>query len=279
MTDLFPPFEPGDEPRPRRIRPVPFRVLLPNLVTLLSMCAGLTAMRLAVEGKLETAVIAILIAAVLDGLDGRIARMLKSTSRFGAELDSLSDFLSFGVAPAFILYTYGLHDLKSLGWVVALLFASASALRLARFNVAIDDPLRPDWQKDFFVGMPAPAGALTGLLPLYLHLMGAGRVPGTAFLEAAYLLFIAFMMVSRIPTFAGKTLGSRVPRVYVVPLMIGVVALVALLATHTFEMLALFTVAYLAAVPLMVKRYRRLERLHAVSPPAPAAGQTPPGSS
>lgn len=276
MTDLFPPFEPGDEPRPRRIRPVPFRVLLPNLVTLLSMCAGLTAMRLAVEGKLETAVIAILIAAVLDGLDGRLARMLKSTSRFGAELDSLSDFLSFGVAPAFILYTYGLHDLKSLGWVVALLFASASALRLARFNVAIDDPHRPDWQKDFFVGMPAPAGALTGLLPLYLHLMGAGRVPGTALLEAAYLLFIAFMMVSRIPTFAGKTLGTRVPRAYVVPLMIGVVAVVALLATHTFEMLALITVVYLAAVPLMVKRYRSLERLHgraatASDAPPPAA--------
>ncbi len=270
MTDLFPPFEPGDEPRPRRIRPVPFRVLLPNLVTLLSMCAGLTAMRLAVEGKLETAVVAILIAAVLDGLDGRLARMLKSTSRFGAELDSLSDFLSFGVAPAFILYTYGLHDLKSVGWVVALLFASASALRLARFNVAIDDPHRPDWQKDFFVGMPAPAGALTGLLPLYLHLMGAGRVPGTAFLEAAYLLFIAFMMVSRIPTFAGKTLGTRVPRSYVVPLMIGVVAVVALLATHTFEMLALITVVYLAAVPLMVKRYRSLERLHGrTAPDAP----------
>ncbi len=263
MSDLFPPFEPDDEPKPRRIRPVPFRVLLPNLVTLLSMCAGLTAMRLAIEGKLENAVIAILIAAVLDGLDGRIARMLKSTSRFGAELDSLSDFLSFGVAPAFILYTYGLHDLKSVGWVVALLFASASALRLARFNVAIDDPHRPEWQKDFFVGMPAPAAALTGLLPIYLHLLGAGRFPGTAFLEAAYMLFIAFMMVSRIPTFAGKSIGMRVPRSFVVPLMIGVVALVALLATHTFEMLALLTIAYIAAVPLMVRRYRSLERSHA----------------
>ncbi len=278
MTDLFPPFEPGDEPRPRRIRPVPIRVLLPNLITLLSMCAGLTAMRLAVEDKLEMAVIAILIAAVLDGLDGRVARMLKSTSRFGAELDSLSDFLSFGVAPAFILYTYGLHDLKSVGWVVALLFASASALRLARFNVAIDDPNRPDWQKDFFVGMPAPAGALAGLLPLYLHLLGAGRVPGTAVLEAIYLLFIAFMMVSRIPTFAGKSFGTRVPRSSVVPLMIGVVAVVALLVTHTFEMLTLLTIAYLALVPLMVKRYRSLERAHpttpvnAPTPPTPPAG-------
>ncbi len=273
MTDLFPPFEPGDEPKPRRIRPVPFRVLLPNLVTLLSMCAGLTAMRLALEGKLENAMIAILIAAILDGLDGRIARMLKSTSRFGAELDSLSDFLSFGVAPAFIMYTYGLHDLKSVGWVVALLFASASALRLARFNVAIDDPHRPDWQKDFFVGMPAPAAALTGLLPIYLHLLGAGRPPGTAVLEAAYMLFIAFMMVSRIPTFAGKTVGTRVPRSFVVPLMIGVVALVALLATHTFEMLAVLTIVYIAAVPLMVKRYRSLERAHAA---AATAGAKPP---
>ena len=224
MSDLFPPYEPGDEPRRRRrFNAVPFRVILPNFVTLMSLCAGLTAMRLAVEGddKLDRAVIAILIAAVLDGLDGRIARLLKATSRFGAELDSLADFVSFGVAPGFVLYMYGLHDLSSFGWIVMLVYAMACALRLARFNVMIDDPNRPDWQKNFFVGIPAPAGALAVLLPVYLHLLGLVRAPGFAVVEAAYVVFIALMMVSRIPTYAGKTLGTRVPREWVVPLLLG----------------------------------------------------------
>jgi CDP-diacylglycerol--serine O-phosphatidyltransferase len=268
MTELFPPFEPGDEPKTRRFKPVPMRLLLPNLITLLSLCSGLTGMRLAIENNLEMAVAAIFVAAILDGLDGRVARMMKGTSRFGAELDSLADFISFGVAPAVILYFFSLHSLHSPGWIIVLLFACASALRLARFNVAIDDPGRPAWQKDFFVGMPAPAGALTVLLPVYLHLIGLTHpqgaalqgllVQGTVGLEALYILFIAFMMISRIPTYAGKTLGSRVPRPAVIPLFIVVVAFVALLATMMFEMLALLTVAYLACIPLMVRRYRQL---------------------
>ena len=259
MTELFPPFEPGDEPKTRRFKPVPMRLLLPNFITLLSLCSGLTGMRLALENKLEMAVVAIFVAAILDGLDGRVARMMKGTSRFGAELDSLADFVSFGVAPAMILYFFSLHNLHSPGWIIVLLFACASALRLARFNVAIDDPDRPAWQKDFFVGMPAPAGALTVLLPVYLHLVGVSHPQGSAVFEAVYILFIAFMMISRIPTYAGKTLGSRVPRSTVVPLFILVVAFVALLATMTFEMLALLTLLYLAGIPLMVRRYRQLE--------------------
>ena len=263
MTELFPPFEPGDEPKTRRFKPVPMRLLLPNLITLLSLCSGLTGMRLAIENKLEMAVAAIFVAAILDGLDGRVARMMKGTSRFGAELDSLADFVSFGVAPAMILYFFSLHSLHSPGWIIVLLFACASALRLARFNVAIDDPDRPAWQKDFFVGMPAPAGALTVLLPVYLHLIGLGHpqgsvLQGSTVLEAFYILFIAFMMISRIPTYAGKTLGSRVPRSAVIPLFIVVVAFVALLATMMFEMLALLTLVYLACIPLMVRRYRQL---------------------
>jgi CDP-diacylglycerol---serine O-phosphatidyltransferase len=263
MTDLFPPFQPGDEPRRRRFKPVPLRVLLPNLVTLLSLCSGLTAMRLAVEGedKLDKVVYAILIAAVLDGLDGRLARLLKGTSRFGAELDSLADFVSFGVAPAFILYTFALRDMSSFGWVVALFFAMACALRLARFNVMIDDPSRPEWQKNFFVGMPAPAGALAGLLPLYLHLLGLGRPPGFVLLEAAYVLFIALMMVSRIPTYAGKTLGARIPREWVVPMLMVLALLIFLLVVHTFVMLTVLTAIYLALIPLGVSRFRARERI------------------
>lgn len=260
MTDLFPPFEPGDEPRPRRFKPVPLRVLLPNLVTLLSLCSGFTAMRMASEGRFETAVGFILLAAILDGLDGRLARLLKGTSRFGAELDSLADFLSFGVAPAFILYQFGLNDLKSFGWLVAMLLAIAAALRLARFNVMIDDPTRPEWKKNFFVGIPAPAGALLALLPVYLHLLGAVRPIGAGVLEALYVLFVAFMMVSRVPTYAGKTFGSRVPREWVVPLFGGVVFLAGLLATYTLEMLTLLSIAYLALIPLGVQNYRKNER-------------------
>src|SRR5580704_6425450 len=141
-----------------RFRPVPLRLLIPNLVTLLALCLGLTAIRFAFEGSIEWAVSAIAAAAVLDGLDGRIARALKGTSRFGAELDSLADFVDFGVAPALVLYIADLHAARSFGWVAALLFAIACALRLARFNVMIEDHDLPAWRSSFFVGMPAPAG-------------------------------------------------------------------------------------------------------------------------
>src|SRR5712692_3844508 len=141
---LFPPFEPDrDEPKRRRFRPIPVRTLVPNLITLLALCAGLTAVRLAIEGKLEFALAAIVLAAVLDGIDGRIARLIKGTSRFGAELDSLADFVNFGVAPALILYFWDLHELRSAGWIAALVFAICAGLRLARFNVSTDDPNRP----------------------------------------------------------------------------------------------------------------------------------------
>src|ERR1700720_707432 len=155
-------FENFDPPHGRGIRAVPMRIILPNLVTLLALSMGLTAIRFAVDGQYETAVIAVIGAAILDGLDGRLARALRGTSRFGAELDSLADFVDFGVAPALILYFCGLHEMKSFGWFSALVFAVAAALRLARFNVMIDDPTRPQWHVHFFTGMPPPAGALVG---------------------------------------------------------------------------------------------------------------------
>ena len=143
-------------------------MLLPNLITLLALCAGLTAIRMAVENNIQLALAAIVFAALLDGIDGRIARMLKGTSRFGAELDSLADFVNFGVAPALILYFWGLHELKSAGWIAALVLAICAGLRLARFNVMIDEPNQPVWAANFFTGIPAPAGAITVLLPIYL---------------------------------------------------------------------------------------------------------------
>src|SRR5215211_1288714 len=169
----FSPYEPDPtERRRRRFRRIPIRLLVPNLITLLALCAGLTAIRLAMEARLEFALAAIVFAAFLDGVDGRVARLIKGQSRFGAELDSLADFVNFGVAPALILYFWGLHELGNAGWIAAMVLAICAGLRLARFNAMLDDPNRPEWKKNFFVGMAAPAGAIAALLPIYLHFIG-----------------------------------------------------------------------------------------------------------
>jgi CDP-diacylglycerol---serine O-phosphatidyltransferase len=255
---LFPPFEPDrDEPKRRRFRPIPVRTLVPNVITLLALCAGLTAVRLAIEGKLEFALAAIVLAAVLDGIDGRIARLIKGTSRFGAELDSLADFVNFGVAPALILYFWDLHELRSAGWIAALVFAICAGLRLARFNVATDDPNRPAWASNFFVGMPAPAGAITVLLPIYVNFLGA---PAWAPITFLYTLLIAFLMVSRLPVFSGKRLGTRVPREMVLPVFVVVVLFVALLLSYPWIVLTLGTLVYLGCLPVGFWSYRRFER-------------------
>ena len=273
MTDLFPPFAPDEnEPRRRRFKPIPLRLLVPNVITLLALCLGLTAIRFGIEGKLENAVIAILIAAILDGVDGRVARFLKGTSRFGAELDSLSDFVNFGVAPALVLYTFVLRDLQTAGWIIALVFAIAASLRLARFNVTIDDPTRPEWQKNYFVGVPAPAGAIASLLPVYLYFLEL-PVRSVSLLVGLYVLGVAFLMVSRIPTYAGKTLGSRVPREHVLPLFLVSVLVVALLVSFTFEFLAIATIAYLALIPFGMARYRAHQRAEDAARAAPAGPQ------
>src|SRR5271168_2153600 len=183
----------GDRRR-RRFRRIPVRTLAPNMVTLLALCAGLTAIRMAFEDRYVLAVAAIVFAAILDGLDGRLARFLKGTSRFGAELDSLSDFVNFGVAPALILYFWDLHELKSAGWIAAMVFAICAALRLARFNVMIDDPDRPAWKNNFFVGIPAPAGAIAVLLPIYAALLGLPRSGVLTWLTLFYTLAIAVLM-------------------------------------------------------------------------------------
>src|SRR5215813_10334940 len=184
---VFPPFDPAPPPFRRRFKAVPVRTLLPNLITLLALCAGLTSIRFAIESRYDWALACVVFAATLDAIDGRVARMLKGTSRFGAELDSLADFVNFGVAPALILYFWGLRDLKSAGWIAAMVLAICAGLRLARFNVSIDDPTRPTGATNFFVGVPAPAGAITALLPIYLHFLG---VPNFAPLTLIYTLLI-----------------------------------------------------------------------------------------
>src|ERR1700729_2835836 len=212
----------------RRFRRIPVRTLVPNVITLLALCAGLTAIRMAFEDRYVMALPAIVFAAFLDGIDGRLARLLKGTSRFGAELDSLSDFVNFGVAPSLILYFWGLHELKSAGWIAAMVFAICAGLRLARFNVMIDDPDRPAWTANFFVGMPAPAGAITVLLPIYAVFLGLPRSPVLTWLTLFSTLTIASLMVSRLPVFSGKRVGTRVPPEIVGPLIVLVVLTIAL---------------------------------------------------
>jgi CDP-diacylglycerol--serine O-phosphatidyltransferase len=260
--------------RRRRFREIPVRTLVPNLITLLALCAGLTGIRLAIEGRLEWALAAIVFAAALDGVDGRVARMIKGQSRFGAELDSLADFVNFGVAPGLILYFWGLHELGNVGWIAAMVFAICAGLRLARFNVAIDDPNRPAWAGNFFTGVPAPLGALTVLLPIYLSFLGLPRHGAVVVFTLIYTLAIALLMVSRLPVLSGKQIGTRVRPEMVLPVFVVVVLFVAVLLSYPWHVLTVGTLCYLAGLPFGWLSYRRYEREGAVVA-APKAAEQP----
>lgn len=258
----------------RRFGPIPVRLLVPNVITLLAICAGLTAIRLSTEGRMELAVAAIVFAAVLDGIDGRVARMIKGQSKFGAELDSLADFVNFGVAPGLILYFWQLHDLNNVGWIAAMVFAISGGLRLARFNATMDDPNKPAFASNFFTGVPAPAGAITVLLPVYMGFLGAPTPP--AVLTAVYTLLIAFLMVSRLPVFSGKTVKMRVAPEMVLPLFVSVVLFIALLIGYPWHILSACSVLYLLSLPVGWRSYRDHQRTAAAQKTAGSApGQKP----
>ncbi len=260
MTSPFSPFDPEDSQRQRfgQFGKVPIRILLPNLVTLLALCSGLTAVRLAIEDRIELALAAIVFAAFLDGVDGRLARALKGTSRFGAELDSLADFVNFGCVPALILYFWGLNEAGSLGWIGALVYAICAALRLARFNVMLDDPNKPAFAGDFFTGIPAPAGAITVLLPVYLELLGVPHGDAGSMLALIYCVVIGLLMISTVPAWSGKTMGRRVRRDMVLPLFVLVALFFALLASYPWVVLTVCSILYLALLPVSIVRYRKL---------------------
>src|SRR3979490_1082137 len=243
MWRAMTPFDPQyPQLRRRRFRPIPVRMLVPNVITLLAICAGLTAIRLSTEGRMDLAVYAIVFAAVLDGVDGRVARMIKGQSKFGAELDSLADFVNFGVAPGLILYFWQLHELNNGGWIAAMVFAISGGLRLARFNATMDDPNKPAFAANYFTGVPAPAGAITVLLPIYLAFLGVPMPP--AVLPALYTLLIAFLMVSRLPGFAGKNIRLRLPREMVLPVFVSVVFFIALLIGYPWHILSAVSVLF-----------------------------------
>jgi CDP-diacylglycerol--serine O-phosphatidyltransferase len=263
------PFDPkSTELRRRRFRPIPVRMLVPNVITLLAICAGLTAIRLSTEGRMELAVAAIVFAAALDGIDGRVARMIKGQSKFGAELDSLADFVNFGVAPGLILYFWQLHEIHNGGWIAAMVFAISGGLRLARFNATMDDPNKPAFATNFFTGVPAPAGAITVLLPVYLAFLGLPKPHPT--LTALYTLLIAFLMVSRLPVFSGKTIRMRVPPEMVLPVFVSVIFFIALLIGYPWHILSAGSVLFLLSLPAGWKSYRDQQRAYAAQAAGPA---------
>jgi CDP-diacylglycerol--serine O-phosphatidyltransferase len=247
--------EPTPTAEPRRIvNDLPITRLLPNMLTLLSLCSGLTGIRFSLQGKWEYAVLAVIIASVFDVLDGRVARMLNIASKFGAELDSLSDAISFGVAPGFIMYEWSLQDAGGIGWIAVLLFAVCCALRLARFNTMLENHDIPVWAKRYFTGVPAPAGACLGLLPLavVLEFGATARLPDVFY--AVWMIAVGGLMVSRLPTFALK--GWRISPAWVVPLFVGGVVLAAGLITNTWLTLSCLGFLYVLGLPLGWYSYR-----------------------
>ncbi|MCB1440656.1 MAG: CDP-diacylglycerol--serine O-phosphatidyltransferase, partial [Nitratireductor sp.] len=243
MEPPFPPFVPDeDEAVPAtngqpRLRDIPLRVIFPNVLTLLAIASGLTAIRFAIENRPEMAIGAIILAAVLDGIDGRVARFLKSTSRFGAQMDSLADFVNFGVAPGMIIYFTFLGEIRTPGWIAVIVYAICACLRLARFNVQLDQPKSAPWRNDFFTGVPAPAGAMVVLLPAYLSLLGVEITGELAWITAIFSGLVGMLMVSNLPTYSGKTLGSRIPSNIALPVIIGLVLVVALLLSYPWQVL------------------------------------------
>jgi CDP-diacylglycerol--serine O-phosphatidyltransferase len=245
-------------PRNRRLRPLPVRTIVPNILTVLALCAGLTSIRLALQDRWELAVVAIIVAGIFDGLDGRLARLLKATSKFGAELDSLSDIVAFGVAPGVVLYTWSLHEAGGLGWIVVLVFGVSCALRLARFNIAIEDPDRPAFMANFFTGVPAPGGAGLALLPMMISFQGFESVFRLPAVCGPFLVGVALLMISRLPTYSFKRL--RVRRDYVLPVLMLVGLLAALLVSYPWLLLTSVGTIYLASIPFSVSACRRLQR-------------------
>jgi CDP-diacylglycerol--serine O-phosphatidyltransferase len=267
--------------RPPRIAGLSINRLIPNILTLLALCAGLTSIRFAVHAKWEMAVAAILLAGVLDGLDGRIARLLQGTSKFGAELDSLSDFVSFGVAPAMVLYFWTMQGAGGLGWAMVLLFAVCCAMRLARFNTMLGEPDLPAYAYNFFTGVPAPAAAGLVLLPMVMTFQFGPGLFDRPIVVAMFLMGVAFMMVSKIPTFSFKKV--RIPHRWVLPILLVVGLATAFLVTEPWLTLSLLGLVYLSTIPLAVKSFRRLKRQadevagQAPTAPPPVDQQQAPG--
>ena len=247
--------------------------MVPNALTLLALCAGMTSIRMALTDRWELAVAAVIAAMILDGLDGRIARLMKANSEFGAQLDSLSDVINFGVAPALIVYHWSLIEVRGLGWAIALLLTICCALRLARFNANLGNPNKPPWASRFFTGVPAPAGAGLALLPLILSFEF-----GDAFFQSPIVNLVTMagtgaLMISTIPTFSGKSV--HLPHYLWGPVLIVIAVLLAFLVSTPWITLGLVGVLYAGSIPVSFITYQRMVSRHEKSEgPGPKSDKT-----
>ncbi|MDD9877166.1 MAG: phosphatidylcholine/phosphatidylserine synthase [Magnetovibrio sp.] len=248
----------GTKGKRRRLPDMPFNRMIPNILTLLALASGLTAMRFAFQERWELSVFAIAVAAIFDALDGRIARLLKGASKFGAELDSLSDFVCFGVAPAMILYLWAMQDAGRGAWVLVMLFAMCCGLRLARFNVALEGEGAPEWKAHFFTGVPAPAGAGLVLLPMILSFQVGDAFFRSPWVVSAFLFGTGALLVSAIPTFSFKKLV--VPRQRILATMLTVALVIAFIASVPWLSLSIILGIYLISMPFSFRAHARYER-------------------
>ena len=240
---------------------IAFRALVPNAVTALALCFGLTGIRFAVGGEWEKALAAIIFAGVLDGMDGRIARLLRAQSRFGAELDSLSDVIAFGVAPALVMFLWSLADAPQFGWTAALALALSCALRLARFNARIDSDEQPHKSAGFLTGVPAPAGAGLAFIPIYLWLITGLELFRTWYVTMPWVLFVALLMISSVATYSWSSLRiRRSSRLFVIA---GIGLLGAALVTNPWVTLLAIAIIYLAMLPFIIAGYAGVKRRRA----------------
>ncbi len=235
------------------------RVILPNMLTLIGVCIGLTSIRFALDEKFEFAIIAIIFAALIDGLDGRIARLIKGTSKVGKELDSLTDMISFGVAPAFILYFWKLNTLGRFGWLLCLIYVICVALRLARFNVNSNQD--PSWRDNFFEGVPSPAGAILVLTPLIVSLSGFNIIElNYDVIVPIFFILTSFLLISKFPSYSFKKIV--IPRRTTIFLLFSIVLFFGLLLIYTFNVIAISTIIYLLLLPISFFHYQKLKKHH-----------------
>lgn len=231
--------------------------MIPNITTALALCMGLSSVRYALLGRFEMAVFAVIIAAILDALDGRLARMLNSTSRFGAELDSLSDFVSFGVSPAIVIYLKSLHEWQGLGWTACLFYSVCLGLRLARFNTADIEGKHTNWPAQFFMGVPAPACAMLVLTPVAVAADGTlGTFWDSPLFNSIWIVVIGCLAISRIPTLSIKKIYIQ-PK-HIIPIMITVTVLSCGILFEPWLTLAFISTCYLATIPVAIKRFKAL---------------------